>query len=805
MNNLANKATFWSFLKQTRIRIPRIQRDYAQGRIGKESLREKFLSSIFKSLNGGSQLKLDFIYGSGDGEGNFSPLDGQQRLTTLWLIYWYLAYRTGELKNPETRGVLGRFSYETRESSKSFIKMIVEKGSEIALNEGENIADAIMRQSWMFTVWRQDPTVQSMLRMLSGEKNDKVDGIEELFDSKSKEELKGYWELLLSDTDRCPVVFYQLDIDNMGQSDDLYVKMNGRGKALTDFENFKADLIKYFEERCEENEKDWAGFLHPETGYPILLDTVWTDFFWKYRTDGISFDDLFFTFINRFFLILMMRYVPDLEKSENGTTKRKVYDYLYSFTQGKDYRLSYSDIGFGRYSDFFELIEPYLTVKEVFGKLMAVLSNMTEADRKWSEIVVNSPYYSGKTFTPVYVRNDNDGGLQDYYSITQPQIIAFWAVCYYFDREDVSFSQSSLGDWMRLVWNVSDFNDEIRSRQAVISAIYDFSVIVNDPVNAYQSLLDSKTVPESEDESMVSAALLREHKRIRKINAGHDAFDEHIREEREKIAKMLQGNYDGEVAEFKGKSWNEVLKIVESSPYMTGTIRCLLLDGDGNYSWNHFGQKYQKIRDYGDFGDIAIRNYLIVDYQKICRDYWYGKNSEKHERYWRRLLSDMSQTAHINVWLLTNKLDEVQLEEYARKELSDNYERYAIIGTGLLKTVEDERGLYIACSSSCGGKRVLLHHQASKPYVVMYKQRNSIVKEMKDKGIIRLCNPGRWLDIGMFDGKNLVFEYDGRKYVWGGDGVVRLQTEHQIEGRDVGNIAYTAESFKQFIENLPKE
>ena len=92
MNNLANKTTFWSFLSQTRIRIPRIQRDYAQGRKGKENLREEFLTSLSEALNGKTeQLKLDFIYGSGDGDGHFSPLDGQQRLTTLWLLHWYFA------------------------------------------------------------------------------------------------------------------------------------------------------------------------------------------------------------------------------------------------------------------------------------------------------------------------------------------------------------------------------------------------------------------------------------------------------------------------------------------------------------------------------------------------------------------------------------------------------------------------------------------------------------------------------------------------------------------------------------------
>ena len=66
MNNIADKTTFWIFLGQTSIVIPKLQRDYAQGRKGKESIRENFLSSIKNALDSDNkQLKLDFVYGTG--------------------------------------------------------------------------------------------------------------------------------------------------------------------------------------------------------------------------------------------------------------------------------------------------------------------------------------------------------------------------------------------------------------------------------------------------------------------------------------------------------------------------------------------------------------------------------------------------------------------------------------------------------------------------------------------------------------------------------------------------------------------
>ena len=63
------KTTFWNYLKNNNIEIPIIQRDYAQGRLGKENLRKIFLGDIKKALDNefpykDTEMKLDFVYGS---------------------------------------------------------------------------------------------------------------------------------------------------------------------------------------------------------------------------------------------------------------------------------------------------------------------------------------------------------------------------------------------------------------------------------------------------------------------------------------------------------------------------------------------------------------------------------------------------------------------------------------------------------------------------------------------------------------------------------------------------------------------
>ena len=50
-NIQSKEITFWNLLKDNKIEIPIIQRDYAQGRIGKEYLRKTFLESLKSELD----------------------------------------------------------------------------------------------------------------------------------------------------------------------------------------------------------------------------------------------------------------------------------------------------------------------------------------------------------------------------------------------------------------------------------------------------------------------------------------------------------------------------------------------------------------------------------------------------------------------------------------------------------------------------------------------------------------------------------------------------------------------------------
>ena len=118
-----NGMTFHQLLQDHDIVIPVIQRDYAQGRSDERRVREGFVAALKEALTENRTLMLDFIYGEVE-DGVFLPFDGQQRLTTLFLLHWYAAAReeARDMQHDEFSALLRRFRYEVRESSQNFCR-----------------------------------------------------------------------------------------------------------------------------------------------------------------------------------------------------------------------------------------------------------------------------------------------------------------------------------------------------------------------------------------------------------------------------------------------------------------------------------------------------------------------------------------------------------------------------------------------------------------------------------------------------------------------------------------------------------
>lgn len=259
--------TFWKLIRNYKIQIPIIQRDYVQGlEIPKtKEIRDKFLQQLFSNLHERKPILLDFIYGTTNDVGDFSPLDGQQRLTTLYLLYWYAAIREGKMD--EHHEIFKKFSYETRQHSKQFFEFLTI--IESLDFKQSSITKQIKNESRFFERWLLDPTVKSVLSMLEAiHRNYK----QPIFEQLTNEYIK----------------FYFIDLEKFDLEDSLYIKMNARGKPLSTFEIFKAQLQIFLQADSSVSQQSVEQFL-------IQVDTTWTDLIWQYAQ--LDYDIAYYQFI----------------------------------------------------------------------------------------------------------------------------------------------------------------------------------------------------------------------------------------------------------------------------------------------------------------------------------------------------------------------------------------------------------------------------------------------------------------------------------------------------------------------------
>lgn len=269
--------SFLNLIENNKILVPKIQRDYAQGRldIKVSEIRNNFLTSIFEALTAkeSAPLLLDFIYGSTQNN-LFTPLDGQQRLTTLFLLHWYFIPESKKslLFKVDGNSCYSLFSYETRISSKDFcnalalyscndLKSLLIQENATNIGSQKQLSDIIKNQSWFLWSWRKDPTVKAMLVML--------DEIEARVKQVDVEAQDAIWEQL----EKRKIIFHLLPLEQFALTDELYVKMNARGKELSPFDIFKSSLEEQMQlnEVSEEIQNKWKS----------NIDSNWIDLFWN--------------------------------------------------------------------------------------------------------------------------------------------------------------------------------------------------------------------------------------------------------------------------------------------------------------------------------------------------------------------------------------------------------------------------------------------------------------------------------------------------------------------------------------------
>lgn len=567
--------SFWNLIKRHKIVIPIIQRDYAQGRESKGALRKRFLNRLKKALdeaitfsNEGERtthrLILDFVYGTPTASSAVAPLDGQQRLTTLWLIHWYIAYISGALTE-EVKKVLKSFSYATRVSSRDFC----DKLCDLAPLEDKSgtVRKHIQEQTWFYSEWNQDPTVSGMLRMLFGDgASSTEDNIMEIFGVEDKVTLEKYWELLTTTT-YAPIMFNHTVIgsEEMPLSDDLYIKMNARGKPLTSFENFKAEVIKWVSEHISK-EKSIV--------FASKFDNEWTDIFWKKGLGNKvhNVDEVFYSFINR----LYCQYVIMQRRDGNYVADEKNEDYKY---------FSADDPKSGNLITFESLDRYQGHMEEALATVDTILQKVKNIDSS----AFHAPWNDKFNFIPQYVLDSDHqpkkvaNEIYEYTTINQRDRVAFYAICKYFlSPSHDDDEKESLSHWMRFVWNlISDKDsggaDTIRSVSAIQQAVALIDMIEN-PRRVYGELYEKS----SEYRQKLKNNTVLEHRFIEEI---------------EKVIQILHPDCNVMLPSW-AKDWEQAIIEAEKFRLFNGSIGVLFHNEDGEIDWSHFELKFKNAKEY---------------------------------------------------------------------------------------------------------------------------------------------------------------------------------------------------------------
>ena len=463
-----------------------LQRDYAYGRITETEKRAEFLRSIKGYLfSEHTNHELDFVYGevsAPKGTKTLILLDGQQRITTLFLLHWYLAIANNEFSQFRELlldGEKSKFTYNTRESSTDFCNALVSLYKKIKfeneeekienqeheylgyLSSEEKISKKIRNEKWFYAHWNNDPTVINMLNM--------IDDIKHTFPIN---ECNGLYDKLNKSGEASSITFNLLPLEKYGLTDELYIKMNSRGKPLTRFENLKSKILKLYDnqknnkayqqklqEICKADNKEYES-IRDYVG--LMIDTRWTDMFWNFwlkSNPSVNskplVDDMFLSFICNICIfyrdlylmndsLSMRRNSPEENEIETLMDSRNSipYEKIISILQEKDNELLY--------------------------KLIDILNLISEKNDKQEWILKN---YFDKN---VYFFNENSAFktiVEDYNANErnyEDKVIYFAYINYLLqfkpEKQDKKFI-----DWMRFVY------DMCKNSYTLSNAVYTFS------------------------------------------------------------------------------------------------------------------------------------------------------------------------------------------------------------------------------------------------------------------------------------------------------------------------------------------
>lgn len=397
--NIEVPDNLFALLSRYRVVIPGIQRHYVQGANNPkaESVRKQFIKEIFTAIEKKqNEFNLHFIYGpiNTNGEDSFVPVDGQQRLTTLWLIARYAAEKAEPSDRKDLLSLLSRFTYEDRINAKRFCQALTCEDSRWDITQDPN--PDILCQDWFVDYWKEDETVASMIRMLSTiyeEWNKHQDSItaEDILEAIASK------------------IRFNLKIDAFG--DDIYMKMNARGLQLTQWENFKG---KFSEDLCEDKKEWWVK----------EMEELSNRFFTCSDEQHELPDNAFFALYAR-----IMAYEAKKTGVDCGNGIKELAAYTHN-------TWSQIELPFVPYSDFSGITNNESIASTVAATCVKMIKTVLD---RYQEIV---PYFGDRTLFETFFHPKNKNDLD------------FTLCCYEYFKKFDNIETKDFLKALRLMWNI---------------------------------------------------------------------------------------------------------------------------------------------------------------------------------------------------------------------------------------------------------------------------------------------------------------------------------------------------------------
>lgn len=633
MSENLKEYSFNDLLRQLgKVRIPKIQRDYAQGRHSQkvDEIRKVFVHTLMLVVKGKRpETELDFVYGS-DQNNAFEPLDGQQRLTTLFLLHWMMGVKlncTSDAKH-------SIFTYETRNTSKEFCDELVQHDSMQYVNEarqkGVSPSKIIMGRDWFKWEWKYDATILSMLVMLDA-----------IYD-----EMGADWNL---EMDLCRqnlehITFNLLNLGQFGLSNELFIKMNARGKQLSDFDKLKSTLEEELQIQQKERDEQNVALAsdEDESTWRTLVDGKWIDLFWhKYARQTIA-DTESADLEEREKVRLRAAKLSELQYKklllrliavqlfENENTSGELAEAAYNIDEAQIDNLLfvYSDSLTELRSEESHVIVPSTSVTINFKRLIEDINLLIyrEEDGTYYETSYLLPHIS-------HIDNNERSLFDSFLDIKVPNDVelTFYAMLLFlreFPTDKYKGSGSAwlknMEDWVRSCRNIL-LNDNNNQRIDKILFSREATQSLKQLMSDLDCFVKDKALDVVNNATVVKLFLASSNKTYQRLD------NQSLAEERLKAKLILDG----------GIEWAQEIECAEAHPYLWGQIRCLLnWSGDDLSMFKFYSEKLRQLLEVIKTDSLMFYTAMLV-FSPYCwadsnRLYLYNKDRDNSfKRYLR--------------------------------------------------------------------------------------------------------------------------------------------------------------------------